>query len=280
MKKKLTICIVSFLVLFGVIAELEAVTTKEWAVALNLSGRQRMLSQKMAKEFFLTKLNVDAKKNANLSKKTMKMFERTLGQLINGDKDLFIPAAPNKEILAQLQKVKSLWVNYKKALEGGDASKVMELNLPVLKNMNKGVGMYEKASIKAGIKSSGTVINVAGRQRMLSQKMSKEICLIALNMEAEKNLKNLSGTKVLFNKSHFGLIKGNKAMNLVSTTDKKCLLQMKKVDGLWKKFKVLVEQVISTKKADVALLKNVYKQNPILLKQMNRAVKLYEVTVK
>ena len=58
MNKKLIICIVSFLILFGVIVELKAVTTKEWAVALNLSGRQRMLSQRWQKNSSLQNLKL------------------------------------------------------------------------------------------------------------------------------------------------------------------------------------------------------------------------------
>lgn len=256
------------------------ITTQEWAVALNLSGRQRMLSQKMAKEFLLTKLNIEIQKNKALQQKTMAMFERTLTQLINGDKELNIPAAPNNEILMQLKTVQSLWEKYKQSLKNDDIDAVTRLNLSVLKNMNDAVGMYEKASIAAGIKSSGTVINVAGRQRMLSQKMSKEICLIVLNKNTTENLNNLSATKDLFNKSHNGLINGNSSMNLVPTTDERCKKQMAIVDTLWKSFKVLIEKIISDKSASQETLFEVYKQNPILLNQMNRAVKLYEVTAK
>jgi len=260
--------------------EIAAQSVKEWAVAINLSGRQRMLSQKMAKEFLLAKIGVDAGKNHKLQNMTMQIFDRTLNQLISGDADLFVPKPPNQEIFNQLNKVKGLWAGYKTALNSGDVEKVAKLNLPVLKNMNKAVGMYEKAATKAGVKSSGPIINVAGRQRMLTQKMSKEICLIKLNIDKEKNMDNLKATLNLFDKSHNGLINGNKDMGLIATTNKRTLAQMKTVTRLWNAFKKLALKVIATKKVNDSILNEVYKRNPILLKQMNRAVKLYEVTAK
>jgi len=272
---------ISFILLVLIVlsfTDLFSVETKEWAVALNLSGRQRMLSQKMAKEFLLTKLDIDKKKNDALLKKTMTMFEKTLDQLIAGDKDLSIPKAPNKEILAQLNKVKNLWQGYKGALLKKELLKVASLNLPVLTNMNKAVGMYEKASIKDGVKESGPIINVAGRQRMLLQKMSKEVFLIALNVDKMKNLKTLEGTKNLFNKSLYGLKDGNKKMNLPGTKNKRTLKQIQKVEKLWLPFKKDIEKVIKTKKTEKDLINSIFKKNPILLKEMNRAVKLYEVS--
>lgn len=282
MQKMNTVKSTLSLILFIIIlySDLSAVEIKEWAVALNLSGRQRMLSQKMAKEFLLIKLDIEKSENEQLLLKTMKMFERTLDQLIIGDKDLSIPAAPNNEILNQLRKVKMLWSDYKKALEDNDIEKVAKLNLPVLENMHKAVGLYEEASIKAGIKNSGTVINVAGRQRMLTQKMSKEIFLIALGIDKEANLKALEDTQNLFNKSLYGLIEGNSEMNLPPTTNTRNLNQMRKVEKLWIPFKKHVEMVVASTTTSRTQLKYIYEKNTTLLNEMNRAVKFYEVSAK
>ncbi len=53
---------------------------------------------------------------------------------------------------------------------------------------------------------SGTVINLAGKQRMLTQKMSKEALFIAKGIDVEKNKESLKKTAELFDKTLKGLI--------------------------------------------------------------------------
>ncbi len=264
------------IILASILPKLYSVETEEWAVALNLSGKQRMLSQKMAKEFLLVKLGIENTRNEDKLAKTMKLFDTTLNQLISGDENLSIPKAPNKKILKQLTKTKKLWLDYKKSIKDKNIREVALNNVYVLTNMNKAVGLYEKAAVEDDLEGSGNVINVAGRQRMLSQKMSKEIFLIALDHNVDVNLGNLKDTRNLFNRSLKGLIKGSKRMNLPSTKNKIALKQIKKVAKIWVKFRALVDKVIKTKETDEDLLEQIYDQNPILLKEMNKAVKYYE----
>ena len=65
-------------------------------------------------------------------------------------------------------------------------------------------------------------------------------------------------------------------MKLPSTKNKVVLKQIKKVAKLWKKFKYSVDEVLKSKETDKGLLEDIYVQNPVLLKEMNKAVKLYE----
>jgi len=70
---------------------------------------------------------------------------------------------------------------------------------------------------------SGTVINLAGKQRMLTQKMSKEALFIAKGINVEKNKENLKKTSELFDKTLKGLIDGDKDLNLLKTENKEIL---------------------------------------------------------
>ena len=56
-----------------------------------------------------------------------------------------------------------------------------------------------------------TVINLAGRQRMLTQKMSKEVLLVALGHDADANKANLRNTASLFDRTLKGLKDGDSA---------------------------------------------------------------------
>ncbi|MGR3311384.1 MAG: ATP-binding protein [Candidatus Brocadiales bacterium] len=137
----------------------DKITVKKAEVMINLAGRQRMLTQKMSKELLLIAQNTNVEENKVELKKTADLFERTLKGLINGDAELKLPATTNEDILAQLNKVQSLWKEFKlsihEAVLAGKASKdvvkkVLRLNIPLLKEMDKAVKMYEVVAENEG----------------------------------------------------------------------------------------------------------------------------------
>ena len=269
----------------GAVQAQSKVSEKEWAVAINFAGRQRMLSQKMTKEFLLVSLKVDGDANKKLFNDTSTMFNDTLNRLIKGDAELNVPAPPTKEIADQLNVVKGLWTEFKAKVDSGIQSntnsqealaEVATLNVSLLQEMNKAVGLYQSDSQKAGVKTLGAVINVAGRQRMLTQKMSKEILLIALGVDPAANQKALQETKDLFQTSLVGLVQGNAELGLPPTTSKPALTQLRKVESLWKEFSPLADEAAASPQISPALIQRVAELNPPLLREMNRAVTLYE----
>ncbi len=266
-------------------------TKKELGVAINLAGRQRMLTQKMSKEVFLIAKGIDKAENLKNLKKTMALFDRTLKGLINGDKKLGLAKTKDKKIVAQLKKVQKMWNQFKKYVAKAAKGKidkkllleVAKRNIPLLKEMNKAVKMYEALAKKGG-KSAlspamAKAINLAGRQRMLTQKMTKELLLISLNIEPKANRKNLKKTVALFADTLKGLQKGSKKLGLPAPPNKAIAAQLKKVAKLWAKYLPVLKKAIKGKISDKDL-KFAAKINLPLLKEMNKAVKLYEKAVK
>jgi len=162
-KNKLYLVIISFylFVFFAVGTTWNTVNNqKSDGKIINIAGKQRMLSQKMTKEFFSTML-FEGKQQEAYSKNltsTVKLFDTTLNNLINGNRELELPATKDKKILDQLNYVKQLWdmfhkkilvVTYPESLlaDKEDALNYVEANnVKLLKEMNKAVGMYESAS--------------------------------------------------------------------------------------------------------------------------------------
>ena len=266
----------------------------DMSVVINLAGKQRMLTQKMTKEVLLIASGVDTSKNKESLSATAALFDKTLKGLVDGSSDLKLIKATDAKAIRQLGKVAKLWSPFHdlvKSVLGGDTSKanlekIAKDNLPLLKNMNRAVKMFENQAKSAGGKSldpgMATTINLAGKQRMLTQKMTKELLLVSLGIRADRNRRELKKTSSLFERSLNGLLEGDKDLELSGTKDPKIRAQLSEVQKIWKTYKPVVDRVIAseTNKVSAPDIKKAAEVNLPLLKTMNQAVKMYEKSVK
>ncbi len=138
-------------------------------LAINLAGRQRMLTQKMTKELFLltTITDQNEKQRTTLSaQNTIKIFDITLSALIESGnaplsldlkgKHAPLPKAMEPE-LSQLNVVKTLWKEFKHHIENAlsntkntaqDINYIKTHNLKLLKEMHAAVAMLQESSEK------------------------------------------------------------------------------------------------------------------------------------
>jgi len=263
-------------------------TAAEYGTILNLSGKQRMLTQKMSKEIMLIALDNDATANTGNLAKTAALFAKTLHGLRDGDASLGLPPTTNARIIRQLDRVSAIWTGFQTTVDqivatgtvtAEQVAVVASANLPLLKQMNKCVKLYEKDASKAGLKSDpglAVTINLAGKQRMLTQKMSKEFLLVAYGQEREQNQLSLMETYGLFERTLTGLIDGDVTLDLPGTTNPAIQAQLDVVHALWTSFKPIVENGASSATIDKEDIRHLAEANLPLLKQMNRAVGMYE----
>ncbi len=272
------------------VPEERPITAAEYGVVLNLSGKQRMLTQKMSKEVLLVALGEDGEANLGNLKATSELFDKTLKGLRLGDESLRLPPTFSKRVLKQLTKIDALWGEFNKTVSsitsGGavtpeQVQAIADQNLPLLKEMNKCVGLYEKEASKSGLESDpglAVTINLSGKQRMLTQKMSKEFLLIAYGHQVEENRLNLLETYSLFERTLKGLMDGDETLDLPGTKDESIRKQLTVVQGLWSDFKPHVE--FATKADNTTIpgenVTTVATLNLPLLKNMNKAVGMYE----
>jgi len=265
----------------ALVAEELGKINSQMGVVINLSGRQRMLTQKMSKEILLIYHGIDVKKNRTNLGRSALMFAKTLKGLMNGDKTLNLSPTRDKDIIKQMDVVSGLWLSFSKNVLpaiGGEKvdlafiEKVAKENLPLLKEMNKAVGMYEKAA-GSDLNDLAAVVNLSGRQRMLTQKMAKEFLLIAAQVNEKKNKDELEKTIALFDRTLKGLRDGDPSQGLSKTEEPIVLKQLAVIDKLWQEYKLLLINLDISKEG----LKKLAKLNMPLLKEMNTAVKMYEV---
>jgi len=253
-----------------------AQTKQQSGNVINLAGKQRMLTQKMSKEALFIAKGIDVEANTDNLKKTAALFDKTLKGLVAGDSSLNLPKTENAEILAQLQKVSDLWTPFKTNIDkvaGGSVDKatleaIAKENLPLLKNMNMAVQMYAKASGSKLDPEMAKTINVAGRQRMLTQKMTKELLLIANGIDADANKESIKKTAELFDKTLNELIAGAKEADIKT--------QLGVVQKIWAEY----SPIITGADTSDASLAKAEKLNMSLLKESNKAVKMYEASIK
>ena len=139
--------------------------------------------------------------------------------------------------------------------------------------------VFTSVIVLNGQKDDSTIVNVAGRQRMLSQKMSKEALAIKAGLEISVNRSNLKQTSELFDTSLRALINGDPKLHLPPTKDSQILSQMRQVESLWRKFSPHVATFVDTASSDAARDKAadyILQTNVTLLKEMNKAVGMYE----
>jgi len=118
-------------------------------------------------------------------------------------------------------------------------------------------------------------INLAGKQRMLTQKMSKEALLVKLGIDRELNAKELKKSSELFDKTLKGLEKGDKSLGLVATDDSQIQAKLQEIEKLWKPFYAKVKDIYSLKSLDNSTFDYLDKHNLELLKNINEAVSMY-----
>lgn len=127
-------------------------TGSDDATSINVAGKQRMLSQRLAKE---TLLQQQGAVEADLARATIRAFETAHRALLDGNTEMGVKATRQEDIRSQLERVGTLWRDYRGTVEqllSGQASPaqvtgLQQQSLQVLSEMNKAVGMMEHAAI-------------------------------------------------------------------------------------------------------------------------------------
>ena len=250
---------------------------------INLAGRQRMLTQYMAKATCFVFLGVDDKEQMNQVFAMHDLFAKTLVDLRQGNPDLAMLPENNPDILAGLDEVQKHWEVYSRAVMQDRIDDIMTQNLVVLETMNRTVAIVEKTygggagKVPAEIAAA---INISGRQRMLSQRASKEHCLVAAGFDPEVNRKNLADTIALFEKSLAALRDGDAALGLGKAPNPEILAQIKTGGEEWAALKPVLDRAAKGEPPTIDDVEAVAQQNTHVLDAMDDLVKLYEAAGK
>lgn len=177
-----------FLTLVGFNAQAQI---KDVNSAINKAGRERMLSQRIAKAYFQLGQQVDAERSRKILDASVAQFDKQLVELK--------AYAPTPEIKETYLKLEHIWIGYKDILLGvaptlDSGKKVLALSEDVLALANQGTVQLEKHSGT----TSGRLVNISGRQRMLSQRMAKFYQAVAWGVQDDKSMAALDKARKEF----------------------------------------------------------------------------------
>jgi hypothetical protein len=166
--------------------------------AINKAGRQRMLSQRMAKAYFQLGQQIEVERSRKILESSISLFDRQQVELKN--------FAPTPEIRETYLKLEKSWIAYKDVLLGAapnpaNGRRVLELSEEVLALAQQGTQQLEK---QAG-STAGRLVNLAGRQRMLSQRMAKFYQALAWGVGGAGNGTELDKARKEFGIAHLEL---------------------------------------------------------------------------
>lgn len=163
--------------------------------AVNKAGRQRMLSQRMAKAYSAIGQGVLAPQADQVLSQSMGLFDRQLTELR--------AFAPTAEIRTTYDQLNAAWNTLKTGLVGAapspaGADPLVPQVEQVLMLANKGTVELEAASGRP----LGRIVNVSGRQRMLSQRMAWLFLNASWNVRAPMAVSELTKARNEFAQAH------------------------------------------------------------------------------
>lgn len=210
-----------------------------------------MLSQRMAAAACLSFINVSNETQIAIGEAAYEDFQTALVELASGSAAREWPRETNAEILEAIEIVKEEW-----ALSGPSFVQMMQKdyvsfvvnqmltgNLALLSKSNDVVQTMVRAYMGDTATSPlGKTIDIAGRQRMLTQRMLKETCLIAAGFLQEKNVELLTGSIELFDTSLRHLRDGHHALNVVAPPSQAIADQLDVVTEHWAEYSAMLRQ--------------------------------------
>jgi len=258
MIKLKTVFLLSLLTILG-LPLLSYAETDPLSAAINKAGKQRMLSQRIAKAYFFLGENVRPDKARKQLKASLDMFNKHHNQLKKEIKDQDI-----QELFAFIDIALTDYSNLvNKPYDRNNGSEVLDLSETLLEVCQSVVVKLEQASKLKKAK----LVNISGRQRMLSQRIAKYYVAYQAGFRDPNSVQQLQKAVKEF-ETAMKILSGS-SQNIPEITS-----ALSKVGSLWK---VVRKFFLDLKKGGLPV--TVFATTDSIMKEMNRITNMYEKVV-
>ncbi len=191
--KNLRIHLIALLACAGIFLvgpELAGAADITLAQAINKAGRQRMLTQRIIKAYVQVGQAITPQVSRRQLDDAVRLFEAQLGELRK--------SAPDERSRRSVARVDKLWRPFKAVATGSADRRGAERLLALDEKLVNAAHELTVELQNRSASPAGRLVNIAGRQRMLSQRLAKYYLLRAWGMESASVSKEIGSARTEF----------------------------------------------------------------------------------
>ena len=258
---------------------------------INFSGKLRMLSQRIPSAACHLSRGIDVDGSSALMAAAPAEFEKILTALEFGDPDLDIMRAEaRKKTLFKIHELRARWEPMKAAAEAVAAGTASDADIDYLLGNNMEVLAAAQSLVSELVKQYSNpnavpfadllLVDISGRQRMLTQKMSKESCILATPFKTPETLGDLEGTMNIFEASLDALRFGMSDVGIKPPPNPTISSGLEVVVYDWTAVKPMLQDVLAGTTLDTETEADKFRQLNITMANMNTVVGMYAAASK
>ncbi|MEM9027126.1 MAG: type IV pili methyl-accepting chemotaxis transducer N-terminal domain-containing protein [Pseudomonadota bacterium] len=191
-------------------------------------------------------------------KRASARFSVVLSAQVNGSAELALHAEPDPDIRARLAALAKVWHPHGEAIQFYLAAPAVEEYALALNaffsdstRMANDLGDLSRAIVSAGGEVGiinpvlSNAINIAGRQRMLLQRMSKQICFVGTWIEPDLNKALLKGAAALFESTKAELYRTLENLEISASLRAEFARRTQRSNAIWLEFRKRIQKIIA-----------------------------------
>lgn len=253
---------------------------------INYSGKLRMLSQRIPAAACFAHAGVETEKSAELLVAATSEFDLIINGLEFGEPKLNMKGEEtDRKILIGLKKLNELWNPLHAEIAdihdtGGTDEEVVhiaEVSAPMLNVAKKLVSVIsgEYADPTALLQTDAMTIDIAGRQRMLAQRISKNVCLATSGFSKDAAIAEMAGARDMYDASVRALRFGMPDAGINATENETILAGLDDVLALWEGVQPILTSVAAGEDISGEHRAHIYNSMNQLTGKMNTLVGMY-----